>query len=227
VTAADSGIDGDARVAGERHSTTEYRRLIFPASDLSRQPSGARTRVRSAPARMSIRYAFTTHAFGFFGNLCPTSSPANACYGWKADLQLTRNQDGKMSNLTTQEIVFRTAGLWTIGMFAMAALSAYTARRTRERFDPLWLIIPFLLARIAVLLGPAGLALIVGRATSRWSETAAMVAIAAAVIAGYLASTVLVQIAQNVTYRLVGARLQPIRLWVQNKPIRRRTQRKG
>lgn len=132
-----------------------------------------------------------------------------------------------MSSLTTEMIAFRAAGLWGIGMFAMAALSAYTARPSREQPDSLWLIIPIMLAHIAVLLGPAGLALIVGRATGRWSETATMAAVVAAVLGGYAASSVSVQIVQNIAYRLVGAPVQPIRLWRQYKPKRRRTQRTG
>lgn len=147
--------------------------------------------------------------------------------GWKAALKLTIRHGSKMSNLTTQEIALRAASLWAIGVLAIAALSAYAARPTREGPGPLWLVIPILLAQMAVLMGPAGLALVVGRATSRWNETGAMVAILAAVSAGYLANSVLVQFAQNIAYRLIGARLQPIRLWVQNKPFRRRTQRKG
>jgi hypothetical protein len=132
-----------------------------------------------------------------------------------------------MSSLTTEVIALRAAGVWAIGVFAMAALSAYSARPSREQRDSLWLVIPALLAKIAVLLGPAGLALIVGRATARWSETVTLVAICAVVLAGYAASSVVLQIAQNIAYQLVGARVQPIRLWRPNKPKRRPTHRKG
>ena len=132
-----------------------------------------------------------------------------------------------MSSLATETIALRAAGLWAMGIFAIAALSAYSARPAREAPAPLWLVIPLLLSKIGILLGPAGLALVVGRATGRWSETASMAAIAFAVLVGLWASLVLVQIAQNVAYRLVGAPVQTIRLLAQNKPKRRRRPRKA
>lgn len=128
-----------------------------------------------------------------------------------------------MSSLTTEAIAFRAAGLWVIGVFTLAVLNAYSYRPSRGQRDSRWLVVPGLLAKFAVLMGPVGLALIVGRATIQWSETPARATIAVAILAGYLASSALVQVVRNAACVIIGAPVQPIHIWRKdNRPGRRK-----
>ena len=127
-----------------------------------------------------------------------------------------------MSSLTTEAIAFRAASLWVVGIFALAVINAYSYRPRRGQRDSLWLVIPGLLAKFAVLLGPVGLALIIGRATIEWGKTPAMAAVAICILAGYLASSFLVQVLRNAACSIMGAPAQPIHIWRQVKRSKRR-----
>lgn len=144
---------------------------------------------------------------------------------WVESGHTDRYQGKDMSDLTTEAIAFRAAGLWAIGVVTLAALNAYSYRPSRgQQRDSLWLVISGLFAKLAILMGPAGLALIVGGATNQWSGAAATAATVATILAGYLASLVLVQCAQNMACLFIGAPTQPISLW-RHKPRSRRTPR--
>ena len=144
--------------------------------------------------------------------------------GWKADVH-TATTMPTMSSLTTEAIAFRAVGLWVIGVFALAVLNAHSYLPSYRRRATRWLIIPGLLAKFAVLLGPVGLGLIVGRVTGQWNETLAMAAIAAAILIGYVASSVLVQVGRNVACAIIGAPVQPIHIWRQDKRPKRQKRR--
>ena len=127
-----------------------------------------------------------------------------------------------MSSLTSEAIAFRAASLWVVGVFALAVLNAYSYRPLHGRRASRWLVIPGLLTKFAVLIGPVGLGLIVGRMTVQWGEALAMAAIAVAILAGYMASSVLVQVGRNVTCAIIGAPVQPVHIWRQDKRPKRR-----
>jgi hypothetical protein len=133
----------------------------------------------------------------------------------------------EMSSLATETIALRAGGLWAVGIFIIAAVSAYTARPDREGPVSVWVVIPIMLGKIGMFLGPTGVALIVGRAVGQLGENARMAAAAAVLMVGVWVSLVLVQIVQNVAYRLIGAPVQPIRFWNGSKPKRRRRLRKA
>lgn len=131
-----------------------------------------------------------------------------------------------MSSLATEVIAVRAAFGWSIGLLAMIAISAYTARPWRVGRVSSWIIVPVLVARGLLLLGLAGLSIIVGRASGQLSYVAAAALIAAVVIASLWISLILVQVGQNLAYRLVGAPVQPIRWWAADTGGNRRRVRR-
>lgn len=127
-----------------------------------------------------------------------------------------------MSALATETIALRAFLLFVIGVLALAGLSGYTARPSRSGPVSGWIAVPILAAKICLLLGPAGLALIVGRTTGQLNESVTLVLVCAAVIFSYWLSSIAVQAAQNIAYRMVGARTQKIRWFAWSKPRSRR-----
>jgi hypothetical protein len=116
-----------------------------------------------------------------------------------------------MSSLASEDIALRAALLWVFGIFVIAIISGYSVRTYKGRRASWWLFIPTLVGMGCLMLGPAGLGLLVGRATSDLDEVISVGLIASSGIAAYWLSSVIVQSAQNVAYRIVGAPIQRIR----------------
>jgi hypothetical protein len=117
-----------------------------------------------------------------------------------------------VSSLASEDIALRAALLWVAGIFAISIISGYSIQRYGGRRAPLWLFIPTAFALGSFMLGPAGLAILVGRATISFDRVTSIILTASSGIAAYWLSSVVVQIAQNIAYRIVGAPTQRIRL---------------
>jgi hypothetical protein len=131
-----------------------------------------------------------------------------------------------LSSLATETIAIRGVLLTLLGIVMLAAISGYTARPSRSGPVSGWAVLAILAGRLCLLLGPAGMALIAGRASRNLGEAAALALAAATVLGSYMLSLIAVQIAQNVAYRLVGAPTQPIRWRVWTRTGLKRPQRR-
>lgn len=116
-----------------------------------------------------------------------------------------------MSELASETIALRAILLFVFGIVLLAAISGYTARPSRSGPVSLWLGIPIIPAKICVLLGPSGLLLIVARATKDLSQLPRSALFVAVGALSFWLSAIVIQVAQNIAYRVVGARTQKIR----------------
>lgn len=123
-----------------------------------------------------------------------------------------------MSALSTDVIAIRTVLLWAAGLVAVFVISAYTGMPSRERsVSGCGAVLPFLAAKGLLLLGPFGVAIIIGRETRGLNEAAALASVAAGFLFSYWASLIIAQAVQNLAYYFNGAPVQPIRLWAGSK----------
>lgn len=117
-----------------------------------------------------------------------------------------------VAGLTTDIIAVRAAIGWAAGLIGTGLIGGYLASLPNGPRSG-WVVIPILATRIPLLLGPAGVGLIVGRLTSGLVEIAAYSAIGVSVVASMWLSAIAAQFAQNIACRLFGARQAPIRWW--------------
>ena len=78
----------------------------------------------------------------------------------------------------------------------------------------MWVAAPILAAKIGLLLGPTGAALLAARIVREQQELIVRLIASATFVILYWASLVAVQYAQNFVYRRVGVPVQRIRWWV-------------
>lgn len=134
--------------------------------------------------------------------------------GWEADIGSAQvgGYPNRMSDLPTTVIAMRAAALWIAGLLAVAVIAAQSETNSSGSRNGLRLL-GALAARILMYLGPAGLALIVGRSARGLSDLAAYSAVGVSVIVSMWFTAICAQVAQNSARRAIGAKSQPIRWW--------------
>lgn len=117
--------------------------------------------------------------------------------------------------LSVEEMIARSSLGLILGVVVIAATSAYTARPSRRKSVPLWIVLPVLAAQIDIGAGCCGVGIAFAKTLGGvWG----LIAGVGAAMATLWCASIAIQLAQNVGYKLVGVRPQPIR-WYRRRTV--------
>ena len=122
------------------------------------------------------------------------------------------------------DIAIRASGAWLVGASAIVSISAHTARPSRKGPVSLWIGIAAVVAKFCLISGCIGVGLLLVRLIHPPYRAPNIALGGAGFIGSYWVSIIVIQIAQNVAYKIVGAPYRPIEWYRSGK--RRRSRRK-
>jgi hypothetical protein len=117
-----------------------------------------------------------------------------------------------VTDLSTEVIAIRAGLSWLIGLAGTGLIHGLLLRLPGGRRSTWW-IVPILASRIALLLGPVGVGLIVGRLIPKSPENIVLATAALALIASLWLSAIAAQLVQNRVSTHFGLKPEPIRWW--------------
>ena len=119
--------------------------------------------------------------------------------------------------LSVGEIIVRSLLGLSLGVVVIAVTSAYTARPSRRKSVSFWVALPILIAQMGVGAGSCGVGFAFAKFFGgKWGLLAGV----SITMATLWCASIVIQLAQNVGYRLIGVRPQTIR-WYRQEGNRR------
>lgn len=113
--------------------------------------------------------------------------------------------------LPVSDIALRCAAGWLLGVSTIAAVSGYTVRLSRKGSVPLWTGFAAIAGNICWVGACAGIGFLLGRLAPRQDLMLTIALYVCGFVAALWVTSILIQLAQNLAYRAVGAPMQRIR----------------
>lgn len=127
-------------------------------------------------------------------------------------------------DINSEEILVRSVVSWAVGLLFVASASAYAARPGASKDLPLWVGLPVILGQFLYFGAAVGVGAVLEKALHDRSQPLKIVIVPLGILTTLWVSSIILQLAQNFGYRLVGAPSQKLRFYRQ-RPARQRKRR--
>ena len=119
--------------------------------------------------------------------------------------------------LPPSEIAFRCAGLWLVGVVAVVTMSGYLARPSRNGPASLWAGLAAIIATICWVVACFGFGMLTVWLAPERGQLVRFILYPLGALGALWLTSILIQVGQNLAYRMVGAPVQRIRWYNGNE----------